>query len=229
MIIKSQDIISLLSSPFSKKEMGEIQLKLNNLEEAKANLKVISPEGYIKLNRNRLLASNTLLKNDTREQQLWDRANLFIATQISSDKKVSFKLLLELNHIFTSNSNFRHHEIYSGSEQYIELRYLKKAIQKFEDEVISKQMTIHPVLFAFECYKWIVSLHPFTNGNGRTARLAADWILLSNGYLPISFSSSYSSHVAYTIGGKLPHSLQGFTRFCEALSSSYSIVAEEPE
>ncbi|MFH1441588.1 MAG: Fic family protein [Candidatus Omnitrophota bacterium] len=50
---------------------------------------------------------------------------------------------------------------------------------------------IHPVLKAIKIHFWIGYLHPFTNGNGRLARVLFYWYLLKKGYwafayLPIS-------------------------------------------
>lgn len=43
----------------------------------------------------------------------------------------------------------------------------------------------HPVKIALEAHFKFVSIHPFTDGNGRTARLLMNLILLKNGYIPI--------------------------------------------
>ena len=43
---------------------------------------------------------------------------------------------------------------------------------------------IHPVEFAAEAHYRLVTIHPFTDGNGRTARLLMNMILLMSGYPP---------------------------------------------
>jgi len=42
----------------------------------------------------------------------------------------------------------------------------------------------HPVIIAAEAHTRFVSVHPFIDGNGRTARLIMNLILLQNGYVP---------------------------------------------
>jgi Fic family protein len=42
----------------------------------------------------------------------------------------------------------------------------------------------HPVIMAAEAHTRFVSIHPFIDGNGRTARLIMNLILLQNGYAP---------------------------------------------
>ncbi len=43
---------------------------------------------------------------------------------------------------------------------------------------------MHPVLFAGEALYRLVTIHPFTDGNGRTARLLMNLLLLQSGYPP---------------------------------------------
>jgi Fic family protein len=42
----------------------------------------------------------------------------------------------------------------------------------------------HPLIVAAEAHTKFVSIHPFIDGNGRTARLLMNLILLQNGYVP---------------------------------------------
>ena len=49
---------------------------------------------------------------------------------------------------------------------------------------MKKAANIHPIEFAAEAHYRLVSIHPFVDGNGRTARLLMNMILLINGYPP---------------------------------------------
>lgn len=71
--------------------------------------------------------------------------------------------------------------------------FIKKEIQNFiqfaNDEL--ETSFIHPIIKAIMIHFWIGYLHPFTDGNGRLARLLFYWYLLKNNYwafvyLPIS-------------------------------------------
>jgi len=44
---------------------------------------------------------------------------------------------------------------------------------------------LSPTELAFQSHLWLVSIHPFTDGNGRVARLLAALVLLKRGYLPV--------------------------------------------
>ncbi|MCM3716395.1 Fic family protein [Halalkalibacter oceani] len=46
---------------------------------------------------------------------------------------------------------------------------------------------LHPVERASLLHSQFVNIHPFRDGNGRTARLLLNFVLLSSGYLPIMF------------------------------------------
>lgn len=42
--------------------------------------------------------------------------------------------------------------------------------------------TLHPIVLAAEMHERLVTIHPFIDGNGRTARLVMNLILLQHGY-----------------------------------------------
>ncbi len=49
---------------------------------------------------------------------------------------------------------------------------------------LQKNSEMHPLLLAAEAHYRLVSIHPFIDGNGRTARLLMNLILLKHGYTP---------------------------------------------
>ena len=48
--------------------------------------------------------------------------------------------------------------------------------------------TLHPVAMAAEAHLRLMSIHPFGKGNGKTARMLMNLILMKNGYPPALFS-----------------------------------------
>ncbi len=48
----------------------------------------------------------------------------------------------------------------------------------------TERKALHPVELASFLHNGLVKIHPFTDGNGRTARLLMDWVLLRNRFPP---------------------------------------------
>ncbi len=57
---------------------------------------------------------------------------------------------------------------------------MEKLIKFYEDN----QKKLHPILLATELHARFVSIHPFVDGNGRTARLIMNIVLMQAGYSP---------------------------------------------
>lgn len=55
-------------------------------------------------------------------------------------------------------------------------------MKQFCSEIPAKQKTLHPVEFSAWLHERLVSIHPFIDGNGRTARLLMNLALLQTGY-----------------------------------------------
>ena len=66
--------------------------------------------------------------------------------------------------------------------KHFELDYL---MQKLIQEYRNDWGDLHPVVKATLLHGEFVKIHPFTDGNGRTARLLLNFELLNNGYKPI--------------------------------------------
>lgn len=56
---------------------------------------------------------------------------------------------------------------------------------------------LHPIELAAVFHHRLTSIHPFINGNGRTARLAMNFLLMQYGYPPIIVKASGESEVTY--------------------------------
>ncbi|MDW3196284.1 MAG: Fic family protein [Cytophagales bacterium] len=56
---------------------------------------------------------------------------------------------------------------------------------------------LHPVIMAAEMHERLVSIHPFIDGNGRTARLVMNLILMRHGYTRANIKGSTESRARY--------------------------------
>lgn len=127
------------------------------------------------------------------------------------NKKMSMDLILELHGLVTNNTLDSEDEIprlrKKGETIYVsddvsgeiyheapDVDFVKRELEtliKFANNEIKLDKFIHPIVKAIMIHFWIGYLHPFTDGNGRLARLLFYWYLIKEGYwafvyLPIS-------------------------------------------
>ena len=116
------------------------------------------------------------------------------------NKELSENLIKDIHHIITQNllpdsesrkyrrdkdditvSNPLTGEVYHHPKK---VSRMKKEMQDLCDfaNTDDEDHYIHPVIKAITLHFWIGYLHPFTDGNGRTARLLFYWYLIKKGY-----------------------------------------------
>lgn len=61
----------------------------------------------------------------------------------------------------------------------------------------TEEEQMHPVVFAAELHEGIATIHPFIDGNGRTARLLMNLVLLQKGYAITNISGESQHRLAY--------------------------------
>lgn len=152
-------------------------------------------------------------KPNTKDEQMI--FNNYQAMQIIEeeykDQKLSLDLLFELHRLITKDTMTDNSEVgrfredkdkivvggkeKSGKIYFIppKMNFVKEEIKnfiKFANDELDNPF-IHPVIKAIMIHFWMGYLHPFTDGNGRLARLLFYWYLLRNNYwafayLPIS-------------------------------------------
>jgi len=55
---------------------------------------------------------------------------------------------------------------------------------EWSDWVASAERSMHPIILAAQAHHRLVAIHPFVDGNGRTARLVINLLLMRSGYPP---------------------------------------------
>jgi Fic family protein len=61
-------------------------------------------------------------------------------------------------------------------------------MEKIVKEYRKSKQTLHPVELAAWLHNRLVQVHPFTDGNGRSARLAMNWVLIRKKFPPVVIS-----------------------------------------
>lgn len=74
---------------------------------------------------------------------------------------------------------------------------LPKLMEELISRVKNELSTLHPVLLAAEVHEQIATIHPFIDGNGRTARLLMNLVLLKYGYPVVNISGDTESRLVY--------------------------------
>lgn len=129
--------------------------------------------------------------NDYLEARNHAKAYDYIIEHITEDLQVTECTILQIHKIILSGIDDMNAGFYrsvrvriSGSQTVLPNPLKVPALmQEFSDWLIQKHT--NPLLTAIEAHYKLVSIHPFIDGNGRTARLLMNMLLLCNGYAPI--------------------------------------------
>ncbi len=86
----------------------------------------------------------------------------------------------------------------AGQRKYLapEGRNIEQAMTSFMGWLEGAERSgMHPVQIAAQAYMRLTSIHPFPDANGRTARLAMNWILQSHGYPPAALEPEHMNRM----------------------------------
>jgi hypothetical protein len=171
--------------------LAELHEKLGALESRVATL------NWAALDLARSYASNTL---NTKPEELahWQSALRNAAEAAAKKEKLSLALIEGWNRLLRGNVDgpvIRAVDQSLVGRKLLSVTEVPSALQGFELQLLSDSGE-SAVVRASRIYQWLISIHPFTNANGRTARIAADYVLAEAGYLPTVFPSPLSFSVA---------------------------------
>ena len=139
-------------------------------------------------------------KKDISEVKNYRDALYYISKFVEKKQKITAKTILEIHRLTTKNvldkdncGNFRKSKVYVVSRRgnkIIKVSYAgpeAKQVPKLVQDLTSwlnktKEKNICPVLAAAIAHSEIAAIHPFADGNGRTARLLATLVLYQRGY-----------------------------------------------
>ena len=98
--------------------------------------------------------------------------------------------ILELHRLFyyridaKKAGKYRKQQVYISGTDYLPPNYkeIPDLMKIFVTSIDELNETLHPVTLAAKLHERIATIHPFIDGNGRTARLVMNLYLLQNGY-----------------------------------------------
>lgn len=165
------------------------------LEEAVASSQVEGAATTTEVARD-MLKSGRVPRNES-EQMIFN--NLRAIEYISEfvDTPIDFKIIIELHKIMTANTDaqkysgdFRKGEVFVTDHVDGEIAHIPpdwKEVESLMDELCKfindENKFIHPIIKASIIHFMIGYVHPFKDGNGRTARALFYWFLIRKGYI----------------------------------------------
>ncbi|MBO6087259.1 Fic family protein [bacterium] len=135
---------------------------------------------------------------------------------------ISEDIILELHKILYSNidetnsGKYRTCNVLITGSEYELPRYqqIPNLMKDFTANIESNKNKMHPVEFAAYLHERIVSIHPFIDGNGRTARLLMNLALLNAGYNIITIPPIVKNdYIAGIQDAQLNNNIIPFTNF----------------
>jgi len=112
----------------------------------------------------------------------------------SDDMAFSEDMICRLHSLFYSGidneqaGKYRDRQVFITGTEYVPppAEEIPQLMKDFTAELNVKKDTQHPVLFASFAHRRLVDIHPFVDGNGRTARLLMNLVLMNKEYCVVS-------------------------------------------
>ena len=138
----------------------------------------------------------------------------YVKKCINEEKQLDENIVKDIHALLTENiiagGIYRNQEVRisgaghtppTGNDMYIQ-------IKNFYADLEWKRKKLNPVELAAWTHAEFVRIHPFIDGNGRTARLIMNYQLMINGFLPISIAKEnrlgyYEALEEYAVNGNL--------------------------
>ena len=140
----------------------------------------------------------------------------------NNEQNITEQIILKLHRLLYSNidennaGKYRNcNVLITGSEYELPKHDKIPALMgEFCRELPTKQKTLHPVEYAAWLHERLVSIHPFIDGNGRTARLIMNLALLQAGYNIITIPPVVRNDYICTLQeAQLNNNIQPFINF----------------
>lgn len=204
----TNDILnSIIEIELNRYKISLVELSQNVLNKLRKNSKIKSSYASNKIEGNPLSEKQAeeVIESDERKHYLkpeQEVRNYFLALnyleeKLNNKEKLSKKLILDVQKLFEKGASkekiglrgpmppgvlFAVYDSKTGNPDYIPPEY--SDVPGLLDELIEYVNTTddHPLIVAAVVHYQLVTIHPFEDGNGRTARLLSGYIMDLNGY-----------------------------------------------
>ncbi len=124
-------------------------------------------------------------------------AAMFLSERLNSRTRFNLNYILKihklaLGHLYAFAGKYRTVNMSKGGFVFPSVLYLKQAMQQLEKEFLSPMPNIYKdteslIRDVASIHSELLFIHPFREGNGRTARLLANLMVQKQGFLPLRF------------------------------------------
>jgi Fic family protein len=210
------DLIRRIDANQSKIQSGR---KLSEKERLTSDLydKIMTTYTSNAIEGNLLTLDETLAVFASRgDGRVWNRDELealghfeahdyMMETARESPLVFSEEIIKKLHHLFyrgidyDAAGEYRQVEVYITGTEHVPPppEEVPTLMYEFVGELSQQKSIVHPVLLAAYAHRRLAEIHPFVDGNGRTARLLMNLALVSAGYRVVSIPPIYR-HSYYT-------------------------------
>jgi Fic family protein len=152
-------------------------------------------------------------------------AILFLESIVDRQEDISEWNIRNLHQIILKDidnlnaGKYRMENVLIGGAKHIPPDYLMVPVlmQKLVYEDNREWIHYHPIVRAALLHGEFVKIHPFIDGNGRTARLLLNLVLMSNGYPPIVIKKE--SRLAYYDALDTAHTTLNYSKFIQLIAT----------
>jgi Fic family protein len=125
--------------------------------------------------------------------------------ELVQNETITLKDILKIHKLFYQNidpdnaGTYRTQKVFiSGMDVTLpDPEQIETLMKQFEKDLVSLKSKLHPITYAATIHNKFVTIHPFMDGNGRTARLIMNLILIKAGYscaiIPPIYRTDYIS------------------------------------
>ncbi|MBS3914892.1 MAG: Fic family protein [Bacteroidetes bacterium] len=129
----------------------------------------------------------------------------FVLDLISKNNPLNASKLLQVHQLVLrgiDNANagkYRNVQVNIGGSEFVPVQpfLVPKKMEEYFEWYLSNQAQLHPIILAAEMHERLVTIHPFVDGNGRTARLIMNLLLLREGYVIANIKGDSKSRLQY--------------------------------
>ncbi len=121
-----------------------------------------------------------------------DRAFQYVKGKIEKGVPISEGIIKEIHRLLTEHifpgGIYRTVQVYITGASTIppDPQSMVFELKKFYEDLPAKSMMLNPVELAAWAHAEFVRIHPFPDGNGRTARLIMNYLLMESGFAPVN-------------------------------------------